>query len=201
MSTEESQTRSRQPNFSRLLRQSKETYDLVRKLVQHLATSTDQDFETMWGHVTDRDEAHFKRHFRRQRKKNDPFTGIKNAVPAYSFFTQEWNSKIAAENPDKSFGEKSKLVGQKWKSLTDKEKAKYEKLAAKDKKRYQAEIEQRSQEITTNAATAATEQSTQDDVVQVEAAPVEAEPVEAEPVEVVPSKPSGRKSGRSTRRK
>ena len=186
MSTEESQTRTRQPNFSRLLRQNKETYDMVRKLVQHLATSTEQDFETMWGHVTDRDEAHFKRHFRRQRKKNDPFAGIKNAVPAYSFFTQEWNAKIAAENPDKTFGEKSKLVGQKWKSLNAKEKSKYEKLAAKDKKRYQAEIEKRSQEITASAI--ATEQPATTSV-------------EVAPVEVAPAKTTTRKTGRAARRK
>lgn len=155
----EQQTRTRQPNFSRLLRKDKETYDQVRKLVEHLATSTEQDFTQMWALVTDRDEAHYKRHFRRQRRKNDPFAGIKNAVPAYSFFTQEWNSKIAAEkaNEGKSFGEISKLVGQKWKGLSTKEKAKYEKLAAKDKKRYQDEIEQRSREIT--SATIAAEQA------------------------------------------
>ena len=159
MSAEQQQTRTRQPNFSRLLRKDKETYDQVRKLVEHLATSTEQEFDHLWSFVTDRDETHFKRHFRRQRRKNDPFAGIKNAVPAYSFFTQEWNSKIAAEkaNEGKSFGEISKLVGQKWKGLSTKEKAKYEKLAAKDKKRYQDEIEQRSREIT--SATIAAEQA------------------------------------------
>lgn len=186
---QQQQQRSRQPNFSRLLRKDKETFDLVQKLVQHLAASTEQDFTQLWSLVTDRDEAHFKRHFRRQRRKKDPFAGIKNAVPAYSFFTQEWNSKIAGEkeNEGKSFGEISKLVGQKWKGLSAKEKSKYEKLAAKDKKRYQDEIEQRSIEIT--------QQQTQ----QIQQTPTEHEPVSSEATPT-PAKSSGSKRKSAARK-
>lgn len=189
----EQQTRTRQPNFARLLRKDKDTYEQVRKLVQYLATSTEQEFDHLWSFVTDRDENHFRRHFRRQRRKNDPFSGIKNAVPAYSFFTQEWNSKIAAEkgNEGKSFGEISKLVGQKWKNLPAKDKAKYEKLAAKDKKRYQDEIEQRSREMTTNTAVeqASVSQDESGDAHEEEAVPTE---TESAPV----AKPSRKRAAR-----
>jgi hypothetical protein len=143
------QTLTRQPNFTRLLRRDKETYESVHKLVEHLAIATGQEFNTLWSHVTDSDDAHFKRKFRRQRKKHDPCHDIKNAVPAYSFFTQEWNVKVAAEHPNLTFGEKSKLVGEKWRNLSRKEKSKYEKLAAKDKMRYQDEVEKCSRELAT----------------------------------------------------
>jgi hypothetical protein len=200
MSTEESQqtqeqtqtqTRTRQPNFNSLLRKDKETYESVHKLVQHLATSTGQEFDALWAHVTDRDDAHFKRHFRRLRKKNDPFHDIKNAVPAYSFFTQEWNSKVAKEHPELSFGEKSKLVGEKWRNLSDKEKSKYEKLAVKDKKRYQEEVEQRSRELATTAPAESTSTEPVTEAVQESSqSDSDAAPVESEPVVDKESKPS-----------
>lgn len=208
MSTEESQqtqeqtqTRSRQPNFTRLLRKDKETYESVHKLVEHLATATGQEFSTLWAHVTERDDAHFKRHFRRLRKKNDPFSDIKNSVPAYSFFTQEWNVKVAAEHPELSFGDKSKLVGEKWRNLSAKDKSKYEKLAAKDKKRYQDEVEKRSSELATAApveadatTTAVAEvEATTEAVQESSQSESEAAPTEAD-ASATPSKPKGKRA-------
>jgi hypothetical protein len=213
MSTEESQqtqeqtqTRSRQPNFTRLLRKDKETYESVHKLVEHLATATGQEFSTLWAHVTERDDAHFKRHFRRLRKKNDPFSDIKNAVPAYSFFTQEWNVKVAAEHPELTFGEKSKLVGEKWRNLSAKEKSKYEKLAAKDKKRYQDEVEKRSGELATaapvesEAATAAVAEASTEAVQESSQSESEAAPTEAES-STKPSKAKGKSRAPAQKKK
>lgn len=133
--------------FTRGLRRDKETYDLVHGIVQHLSTSTGTEFETLWQHITERDEKHFQRHFRKMKRENDPFRDIKNAVPAYSFFTKEHNSKLAAQHPDKKFGEISKMVGEMWGKLSDKQKGKYIKMAEADKKRYQQEVDARSREL------------------------------------------------------
>lgn len=139
--------RRRLARFTRGLRRDKATYDLVHGVVTHLATVTGQSFESLWSSVTERDEKHFQRHFRKQRREQDPFRDIKNAIPAYSFFTKEHNSKLKAQHPDKSFGEISKMVGEQWNSLSDKQKAKYNKMAEEDKARYQREVEERSRTL------------------------------------------------------
>ena len=38
------------------------------------------------------------------------------------FFVQDYRERIKSENPDVSFGEVGKLLGAKWKELTEKEK-------------------------------------------------------------------------------
>lgn len=150
--TVDTATRRLQNKFSRGLRRDKATFDLVHSVVAHLAEVTGTEFATLWSNVTTHDDKHFQRHFRKQRRADDPFSGIKKAIPAYSFFTKEHNSKLASQHPDKSFGEISKLVGALWKSLNAKEQARYVKMAEADKKRYQQEVEQRTQELN-NAAT------------------------------------------------
>jgi len=133
--------------FSSGLRKDKATYDLVHSVVAHLAVAAGVDFETFWSQVTDRDEKHFLRHFRKQKRELDPFSDIKNAIPAYSFFTKEHNSKLKKQHPDKSFGDISKMVGELWGQLKDSQKEKYNTLATNDKKRYQDEVEKRRCEL------------------------------------------------------
>ena len=44
------------------------------------------------------------------------------ALSAYMFFVQDHRDQIKSENPDVSFGEVGKLLGAKWKELSEKEK-------------------------------------------------------------------------------
>ncbi|CEO95459.1 HMG box domain-containing protein [Plasmodiophora brassicae] len=68
-------------------------------------------------------------------KKEKP--AVKRGLSAYMFFVQANRVKIKEDNPDATFGELGKILGQKWKELDEKEKAPYEKLAAADKARYE----------------------------------------------------------------
>tara|TARA_B100001564_G_scaffold8548_1_gene7279 strand:+ start:10544 stop:11041 length:498 start_codon:yes stop_codon:yes gene_type:complete len=68
--------------------------------------------------------------------KNAP----KKNKSSYMFFTDDIRPKLKKKFPNDSMGELSKRLGKLWKDLKDKDKKKYEKLALKDKERYQMEI-------------------------------------------------------------
>jgi hypothetical protein len=51
------------------------------------------------------------------------------------FFVQDWRERIKAENPDAGFGDIGRLLGAKWKEMTDSEKKPYEAKALADKGR------------------------------------------------------------------
>lgn len=53
--------------------------------------------------------------------KKDP-KAPKRALSAYMFFSQDWRERVKAENPDAGFGEIGKLLGARWKELSDEEK-------------------------------------------------------------------------------
>lgn len=55
------------------------------------------------------------------------------------FFANEQRENVREENPGVSFGEVGKLLGQRWKALSEKQRAPYEAKAAADKKRYEDE--------------------------------------------------------------
>jgi len=76
-----------------------------------------------------------KRGTRKKKDENAP----KRALSAYMFFANANREQIRTDNPDISFGEVGRMLGQKWKELTDSEKAPYEAKAAADKKRYEDE--------------------------------------------------------------
>ena len=63
----------------------------------------------------------------------------KRAKSSYMFFTDYMRTKIRAKYPNDSMGEVSKKLGKMWNGLTPKEKSKFEKMASKDKVRYQNE--------------------------------------------------------------
>jgi len=58
---------------------------------------------------------------RNSKSKKDP-KAPKRALSAYMFFSQDWRERIKAENPDAGFGEVGKLLGAKWKEMSDEEK-------------------------------------------------------------------------------
>ena len=126
-------------SFSTKIRQSEGHFKLARQLVDHLATTYNLDAEKVWLELTNKDCDYYVRLFKREHRKNDPMSAIKNRRTAFSIFTKEQRALIAAENVGIKFGELSKLVGQKWKALDNASKNKYLAEEAKDKARYDEE--------------------------------------------------------------
>jgi len=63
----------------------------------------------------------------------------KRGLSAYMFFANEQRDNVREENPGVSFGQVGKILGERWKALSDKQRAPYEAKAAADKKRYEDE--------------------------------------------------------------
>ncbi|BCS22451.1 high-mobility group nucleosome-binding protein [Aspergillus puulaauensis] len=72
------------------------------------------------------------------RKKKDP-NAPKRGLSAYMFFANDNRDKVREENPGITFGQVGKMLGEKWKALSDKDRKPYEDKAATDKKRYEDE--------------------------------------------------------------
>ncbi|KAL4882857.1 Non-histone chromosomal protein 6 [Aspergillus karnatakaensis] len=72
------------------------------------------------------------------RKKKDP-NAPKRGLSAYMFFANDNRDKVREENPGITFGQVGKMLGEKWKALSDKDRKPYEQKAADDKKRYEDE--------------------------------------------------------------
>ncbi|PYH77273.1 hypothetical protein BO82DRAFT_185980 [Aspergillus uvarum CBS 121591] len=73
-----------------------------------------------------------------ERKKKDP-NAPKRGLSAYMFFANDNREKVREENPGISFGQVGKMLGERWKALSDSERRPYEEKAATDKKRYEDE--------------------------------------------------------------
>ncbi|RJE18329.1 hypothetical protein PHISCL_09341 [Aspergillus sclerotialis] len=73
-----------------------------------------------------------------ERKKKDP-NAPKRGLSAYMFFANEQREKVREDNPGISFGQVGKMLGEKWKNLSDEDRRPYEEKAAADKKRYEDE--------------------------------------------------------------
>lgn len=73
-----------------------------------------------------------------EKKEKDP-NAPKRPTTSYIFYMKEKRDSVVAENPSATLGEVGKTVGAMWSALSAAEKKPYEELAAKDKKRYEAE--------------------------------------------------------------
>lgn len=71
-----------------------------------------------------------------KKKVKDPNAPKKN-MSAYMFYAVENRAKLKEKNPDATFNDLSKLVGESWKKLTDKQKQPYITKSDSDKTRYQ----------------------------------------------------------------
>ncbi|KAG6179951.1 hypothetical protein E4U36_005231 [Claviceps purpurea] len=69
----------------------------------------------------------------------DKKRGPKRGLSAYMFFANEQRENVRAENPNITFGQVGKVLGERWKALNDKQRVPYEAKAAADKKRYEDE--------------------------------------------------------------
>ncbi|KAF2133303.1 HMGB family protein [Dothidotthia symphoricarpi CBS 119687] len=72
------------------------------------------------------------------KKKKDP-NAPKRGLSAYMFFANDQRDKVREDNPGIKFGEVGKMLGEKWKALSEKQRQPYEAKAATDKKRYEQE--------------------------------------------------------------
>jgi len=72
------------------------------------------------------------------KKKKDP-NAPKRGLSAYMFFANEQRENVRSENPGIAFGQVGKLLGERWKALSPKQRDPYEAKAATDKKRYEDE--------------------------------------------------------------
>jgi hypothetical protein len=88
------------------------------------------------GHFIDENSGKGKRKARALKDVNSP----KRAAGAYVFFANEVRPKLQAENPGVKFVDIGRILGQRWRALTDKEKEPYDKASAEDKARYRRQM-------------------------------------------------------------
>ncbi|BDA45001.1 probable non-histone chromosomal protein 6 [Coccomyxa sp. Obi] len=81
-----------------------------------------------------------KKDDKKKKAKKDP-NAPKKALSAFMFFSSAKRDEVKKENPEISFGEVGKVLGEKWKAIGATEKAKFEEMAKKDKVRYAKAIE------------------------------------------------------------
>lgn len=122
-----------------LIRKSEDNYKLARKLVDALSTKFNFTLEDGWSAVCDSSMSKLDSKFRKERRRADPYSSVKKPRTAFSFYTKDRRAQIQTDNPDAKFGEISKIVAQKWRGLSDKERSKYTKMENEDKERYSRE--------------------------------------------------------------
>jgi len=74
------------------------------------------------------------------KKKKQDNGQPKRAKSSFMIFSQEQRPLISKENPGATFSELGKLVGTKWKSLSEDDKDKYVKLGQEEKERYKKDV-------------------------------------------------------------
>lgn len=138
------------------IRQSVSHYKLARKVVEQICQSNNLDVATVWSTLSAKDFDGLDRHFRREKRRNDPLSSVKKHRTAFSFFTQANRKDIQLKNPTLSFGAISKIVGEQWKALDEKSRAKYTALETEDKARYCAARQQVMDDMAVNGTASAT---------------------------------------------
>jgi len=63
-----------------------------------------------------------------------------NALFAYTIFSNAKRDQVKKENPGFGFGDVAKKISEMWKNISASDKAKFEKAAQEDKKRYEREM-------------------------------------------------------------
>lgn len=76
---------------------------------------------------------------KKKKSKKDP-NAPKKALSAYFLFSQVERNNVKEENPGASFGDIARGLSTKYKNMSDKERAKWDKKAVAEKERYQREM-------------------------------------------------------------
>jgi hypothetical protein len=79
---------------------------------------------------------------KKKKKLQRDYNSPKRAAGAYVFFANEMRPKLQEENPGVKFVEIGRILGEKWRALTDEERAPYDKLSMEDKARYRREMKE-----------------------------------------------------------
>ena len=75
----------------------------------------------------------------RDRAKKDPNAPKRN-MSAYFLYSMFARSQVKNDNPEATFGGIARLISAQFKALPEKENKKWQKKAAEDKERYQAQM-------------------------------------------------------------
>ncbi|KAI9228261.1 MAG: non-histone chromosomal protein 6 [Piptocephalis tieghemiana] len=75
---------------------------------------------------------------RTKRARKNP-NAPKRPMSAYMFFANAQRDTVRAENPEATFGQIGKLLGERWRGMTPEDKKPYEEMNVKDKRRYETE--------------------------------------------------------------
>ena len=122
------------------IRKSEDNFKLALEICKEFAGHFNKTEEELWTVLLPNSTIQkMQKKFKRERKRNDPFSSVKKPRTAYSFFTKDRRQAIQDENPNVEFGDVSKLVAKAWKKLSDSQMAKYKKREAEDKVRYATE--------------------------------------------------------------
>ena len=133
------ETQTRRITFNSQLKSDEQLFKTMKKVLTHLGDNiVGHTFDSLWEFVSSKPVDYYARHFRRENKRTNPLSSIKRPRTAYTFFTSERRNAIKASNPDKSFGDISKMVAAEWRKLSDKKRAAYVKREDADKQRYEA---------------------------------------------------------------
>jgi hypothetical protein len=134
------------------LRSSVSHYKLARKIVEQVCEANKLDATAVWSTISNREYDYFDRYFRREKRRTDPLSSVKKPRTAFSFFTQQNRNAIQAKEPNLKFGAVSKLVGEAWRNLDEKSRAKYVALENEDKSRYNTARQQVIDDMATRAS-------------------------------------------------
>ena len=143
------------------IRQSEDYFKFTQKLITSLSEKFNFSHEEAWSHISpSKSVENLQRHFKRERKRNDPLSQVKKPRTAFSFFTQEHRPKVQASNPTASFGDLSRLVSVDWKKLSDKQLKRFKEMETVDKERYNVERSRVLSEIAESTSASETSAST-----------------------------------------
>lgn len=78
-------------------------------------------------------------HIKKAKNSNDP-SAPRRFKSSYMFYQAEIRSQIKSEFPGISFGESSKISGERWRCLTTEQKTKYDCMMMEDRERYYTEL-------------------------------------------------------------
>eukprot|EP00591_Stephanopyxis_turris_P004802 CAMPEP_0195506756 /NCGR_PEP_ID=MMETSP0794_2-20130614/325_1 /TAXON_ID=515487 /ORGANISM="Stephanopyxis turris, Strain CCMP 815" /LENGTH=227 /DNA_ID=CAMNT_0040633181 /DNA_START=138 /DNA_END=821 /DNA_ORIENTATION=+ len=77
---------------------------------------------------------------KKKKKAKDPNKPKRN-MSSFFLYSNANRAQFKLQNPDATFGELAKIISENFKAISDKERKKWDKKAAKDKIRYQQEME------------------------------------------------------------